>query len=72
MLHKDTDYDLFVGELYSLDFLASFKITKQFSAYLEANNLLDAPYKTFIGKEWRPKRVEYYGQRLQAGVKFDL
>lgn len=72
ILHKDTDYDLFVGELYSLDFQAAVKISKHFSTYIEANNLMNAPYKTYIGQEWRVKRIEYYGQRLQLGVKFEL
>jgi TonB-dependent receptor len=72
LVHKDTDYDLFRGEMYSLDYQASVKISKRFTAYLEASNLLDAPYKTYVGKDWRPRRIEYYHQRLQVGMKFEL
>jgi TonB-dependent receptor len=72
ILHKDTDYDLFAGELYNLDFQAAVKITKHFSTYVEINNLLNAPFKTYVGQEWRVKRIEYYGQRMQLGLKFEL
>jgi len=72
ILHKDTDYDLFIGETYSLDFQTSVKATKHLEAYVSAGNLLNAPYKTYIGQEWRVKRVEYYGPRLQVGLKFTL
>ncbi|NDC40878.1 MAG: TonB-dependent receptor, partial [Chitinophagia bacterium] len=72
LLHKDTDYDLFRGEMYSLDYQLSVAINKHFSAYGEANNLLDAPWITYIGQPWRPKRIEYYHQRFQVGLKFEL
>ncbi|XZF13648.1 TonB-dependent receptor [Chitinophagaceae bacterium MMS25-I14] len=72
VLHKDTDYDLFVDKMYSLDYQLSVKLNRRFSAYLEANNLLNAPYKTYIGQPWRPRRIEYYGPRLQVGCKFEL
>lgn len=72
ILHKDTDYDLFVGEMYSLDYELSVNITKHLSAFGEAGNLLNAPYKTYIGQPWRPRRIEYYGQRFELGFKFSL
>ena len=72
LVHKDTDYDLYRGELYSLDYQLTVKINKHFFVYGEANNLLDSPYKTYVGQDWRPKRIEYYHQRVQLGLKFEL
>ena len=72
LLHKDTDYDLFRGEMYSLDYELSVGISKHFKAYAEVGNILNAPWITYIGHAWRPKRVEYYQQRFQLGMKFDL
>jgi hypothetical protein len=72
LLHKDTDYDLFRGETYSLDYQFAMKINKRFSAYGEANNLLNSPYEMYLGQPWRPKRIEYYKQRFQIGLKFQL
>ncbi|PZF73866.1 TonB-dependent receptor [Taibaiella soli] len=72
ILHKDTDYDLFVGETYSLDYQLAVTVSKHMSVFGEANNLLNAPYKTYIGQPWRPRRIEYYGPRFEVGVKFNL
>jgi len=72
ILHKDTDYDLFIGATYSLDYQLAVNITKHLSAFCEANNLLNAPYKTYIGQPWRPRRIEYYGPRFELGFKFNL
>lgn len=72
LLHKDTDYDLFIGETYALDFQASVQITRYLSTYGSAGNLLNAPYKSYIGQDWRVKRIEYYGPRFQLGLKFAL
>jgi len=72
LLHKDTDYDLFRGEMYSLDYQMSVKVNQHFQVYGEASNLLNAPYITYIGKSWRPKRIEYYQPRFQIGMKYEL
>jgi len=71
-LHMDTDYDLFMGEAYSLDFQLAYRINKHISTYLELNNLTDAPYRTYIGRPERPIRTEYYRQKGMVGFKFEL
>jgi TonB-dependent receptor len=71
-LHLDTDYDLFMGEMYSLDFQVSYAFSKHLSAYVELNNLTDAPYRTYVGRPERPLRTEYYRQKGMLGVKFKL
>lgn len=72
LLHKDTDFDVFQGEMYSLDYQLSYDFKKHFTVYFEMNNLLDAPYVEFMGNKNRPVRTEYYRQRGQIGFKYEL
>ena len=72
LLHKDTDFDVFQGEMYSLDYQLSYDFKKHFTVYIELNNLLDAPFVEYIGKRERPSRTEYYRQRGQIGFKYEL
>lgn len=71
-LHLDTDYDIFMGASYSLDFQFSYLFNRHFSAYFELNNLTDAPYRTYIGRPERPIRTEYYRQKGMVGLKYQL
>jgi TonB-dependent receptor len=72
LVHKDTDYDYFMGKSYSLDGQFLYRFNDHFSAYAEVNNILNAPYRTYVGREDRPGRTEYYQQRAMVGVKFKL
>jgi TonB-dependent receptor len=72
LLHKDKSFDTFLGEIYSLDFQLSYDFLKHFSVYIEANNLLDSPYKEYRGDPNRPIRIEYYKPRGQIGFKYEL
>lgn len=71
-LHMDTDFDIFQGSTYSLDYQFSYKIGKHMQAYLELSNLLDTPFRTYIGRPERPIRTEYYKQRGMIGFRFKL
>ena len=72
LLHSNTDFDIFMGEQYSLDFQISYEFKKHFMVYFEANNLMDWAYKEYVGNPNRPLRVEYYKQRGQVGFKYEL
>jgi TonB-dependent receptor len=72
LLHSNTDFDVFMGKQYSLDFQISYEFRKHFMVYLEGNNLLDWRYEEYIGRPERPLRIEYYKQRIQAGFKYEL
>ena len=72
LLHTNSDFDIFLGEQYSLDFQISYEFRKHFMVYFEANNLLDWSYKEYVGNPNRPLRVEYYKQRGQVGFKYEL
>ncbi len=72
LLHKNSDYDIFQGENYSLDFQCAYSFKKHYTVYIEMNNLLDWPYLEYMGNKNRPVRVEYYRQRGQVGFKYEL
>lgn len=65
LLHTNTDFDVFMGEFYSMDAQISYEFKKHFTIGIEANNLLDWQYKEYRGNPERPIRVEYYRQRGQ-------
>lgn len=72
LVHKDTDYDYYVGDMYSLDYQFLYRLNRHFSTYAEVNNILNSPYHTYVGRSDRPGRTEYYRQRVMVGVKFQL
>lgn len=72
LLHKDANFDIFKGENYSLDFLASYEFKKYYTVYIELANLLDYPDLVYRGKKERPIRTEYYRQRGQIGFKYEF
>ncbi len=72
LLHSNTDFDVFMGKQYSLDFQISYEFRKHFMVYFEANNLLNWRYEEYIGNPNRPLRIEYYRQRGQVGFKYEL
>jgi hypothetical protein len=72
LLHLDDDFDSYVNDIYNLDFQISYALNDHGSIYLEGMNLLNAPERKYIGKEWRNLRTEYYGMRFQAGIRLDL
>ena len=72
LLHTNSDFDIFLGEQYSMDFQISYEFRKHFMVYFEANNLLDWAYKEYVGNPNRPLRVEFYKQRGQVGFKYEF
>jgi TonB-dependent receptor len=72
MIHKDSDYDIFMNDYYNLDFQCSYTFKQKYTIYLEGSNLLNYPMRTYIGKDWRTLRIEYYRPKGQIGFKFDL
>jgi hypothetical protein len=72
LLHQNTDYDIFMDEIWSLDASFSFKFNKYLTAFAEFNNLLNAPFRIYRGSRAHPVQTEYYSVRGQIGVKFQL
>jgi hypothetical protein len=72
LFHKDDDYDIFMNDYYNLDFQCSYTFKNKYTFYVEGNNLLNYPMRTYIGKEWRNLRTEYYRPKGQIGFKWEL
>ncbi|WP_116125539.1 TonB-dependent receptor [Lewinella sp. IMCC34183] len=64
--------DVYYDRVTYLDFNANFAATPRLTLYANANNLLNQPLRYFQGASLRTYQGEYYGVRVDAGVKFDL
>ena len=69
LLHKDTDFDVFMDEFTSLDLSVNYKLSKHITLFAEANNLLNAPFRIYRGKRGRPMQTEYYSIRGLVGIR---
>jgi TonB-dependent receptor len=67
---ESATFDNYYGDYTSVDFSTSFQITEQLMVFAELNNLTDEPLSYYIGSSDRPKQIEYYGVRGQAGIKY--
>ncbi len=65
-------YDFYYDKTDYLDVNADIKVSKVFTVYLNANNLLNQPLRTYWGESERTAQAEYYGIKLNAGLKFKL
>ncbi|WP_027419871.1 TonB-dependent receptor [Crocinitomix catalasitica] len=72
LINDNTEFDVFMKDKWSLDFSASYKAFKFLKLYVECTNLLNTPLYIYRGQEFRPIQVEFYGLRLNFGLKFDL
>jgi TonB-dependent receptor len=72
LLHTNSDFDIFMGEYYSMDAQISYEFKKYFTIGLELNNLLNWQYKEYRGNPNRPIRVEYYRQRGQLTFTYQF
>lgn len=55
-----------------IDFNASFQINSNLSLYADLNNITNQPLRYFQSVKERTQQVEFYGQRLTFGLKYDL
>ena len=66
--------DRYYDKVNYLDLNASYTFGKKYKTtfYAEANNLLNQPLRYYQGTKDRTMQVEYYGMRLNAGVKIQF
>ncbi|MBC7892023.1 MAG: TonB-dependent receptor, partial [Sphingobacteriaceae bacterium] len=57
---------------FTVDFSASYTITPRIRAFVEINNLTNEPLQNFLGDERRISNSEWYSQRGQAGIRWDI
>ena len=68
------ELDRYYGKVNYLDLNASYTWGKntKFTVYAEANNLLNQPLRYYQGESKRTMQVEYYGVKVNAGIKISL
>ncbi|MBU2995607.1 TonB-dependent receptor [Cellulophaga baltica] len=64
--------DRYYDTQFFLDFNANYKINTSLSIYAGLNNITNQPLRYFQGQKDLTQQVEYYGQRLTMGLKYDL
>ncbi|MGG5598887.1 TonB-dependent receptor [Myroides sp. C8-3] len=64
--------DVYYGDYASLDANITYKINKNFTLFIEANNLLNSKLEYYYGDSSRPLQVEYYGAKGMLGLKWEL
>ncbi|MFI2741374.1 TonB-dependent receptor [Zhouia sp. PK063] len=69
----DSDFtDVYYDEQFFVDINASFSINKHFRIYADLTNLTNQPLRYYQGSRDYTKQLEYYGRRLNLGLKYDL
>ncbi len=68
------ELDRYYDKVNYLDLNASYTWGKntKFTVYAEANNLLNQPLRYYQGDSKRTMQVEYYGVKVNAGIKISL
>ena len=64
----DADYDTYVDAQTQLDFSISYYVTDSVKIYIDALNLTDEPYYTYVKDSNYNSQYETYGQTFKLGV----
>jgi TonB-dependent receptor len=70
--NEDPFFDRFYDKQFFLDFNGSYAITKKLRIFSEINNITNQGLRYYQGIKERTAQIEYYGARLNMGIKFDL
>ena len=70
--NEDSFFDRYYDKQFFLDFNGSFAFNKKLRLFAEVNNLTNQPLRYYQGEKSRTAQVEYYGPRMNFGLKFDL
>lgn len=66
------EHTRYLDDNLTLDFNATYSISKKVKVFVEINNLTNEPLRFYHGQTNRPEQVEYYSVRGQLGVRFSL
>jgi TonB-dependent receptor len=69
---EEAFFDYYYDKVNYLDFNINYKINKSFRVFFNANNMLNQPLRTYLGAPERTMQAEYYGVKLNFGVKFKI
>lgn len=66
------DFYIWTAANFTVDASATYNISKRLKAFVELNNLSNAPVKTYMGDSHRVTMNETYGRRGQAGIRWEI
>jgi TonB-dependent receptor len=69
---EEAFFDFYYDAVNYLDVNAEYRFHKNWEVYANAKNLLNQPLRTYWGQADRLAQAEYYGMRLNAGIKFNF
>lgn len=70
--NEDAFYDRWAAARTDIDANATFRLTRTSRLFVEANNLNNRPLRYYQGVRGRLMQDEFYGMRIQTGVKIDF
>lgn len=70
--NEDSFFDRWADRRLDVDLTTSWNVAPKTRFFLEANNLTNRPLRYFQGNRGRLMQDEFYGVRLQTGLKFDF
>ncbi|MBX3133024.1 MAG: TonB-dependent receptor [Gemmatimonadaceae bacterium] len=70
--NEEAFYDRWADRRLDVDLSANWMVAPNTRFFLEANNLTNRPLRFYQGARGRLMQDEFYGYRLQTGVKFDF
>ena len=69
---KETFYDRYYDEQLFVDVNATYKIGDYFNIFASATNLTNQELRYYQGRRANTMQAEYYGPRINLGVKWNL
>jgi TonB-dependent receptor len=70
--NEDAFFDRYYDQQFFLDFNGSYAFNKKLRFFAEINNLTNQPLRYYQGDKSRTAQIEFYGPRMNFGLKFDL
>lgn len=70
--NEEAFFDRWADRRLDVDLTSSWRVAANARYFLEANNLTNRPLRFYQGTRGRLMQDEYYGFRLQTGLKFDF
>ncbi|TAJ13197.1 TonB-dependent receptor [Marinilabiliaceae bacterium JC017] len=65
-------FDRYYDQVTHLDLSGSYDLTKNLKVFAEVNNVLNTPLRYYQGESQYTMQSEYYGVKMQGGVRFNF
>lgn len=71
-LGGDSDLDEYYDFSFRLDVSANYQITKKLKAFVNANNLTNAPLRRYLGNKETIQQLEFYSWWMRGGIRLNF